>query len=333
VDVTTDLNNWIASVPDSSTLEFPSNSCYRIDETLFIRNRFDLTVEGNGATLKAMTIGDQNRKQLWFIGGGNLTVRDLTVIGANPYAGAWNDLAYNPDYAGQHGFTLSGVQGALLDNVQAYDVWGDLLHIDCSHPSEGVFIPSRSITMQNSRFERNGRQGVSIGCAEDVTITHNYIGDIRRALFDIEPASNVWPVHRISFVGNTTGPHRGNWLSNAGAGGQNVSDIYVGYNTGDHGYSEIVNPTNASARQNYVFEHNVFSDRFGVGVQAPNGGPGIINVTVRNNTGYCHTHVGVWIINAHHVRVHDNVFHDAPAALQADPTSTDYAEWNNKLTK
>ena len=40
---------------------------YRIDETLFIRNRFDLTVEGNGATLKAMTIGDQNRKQLWFI--------------------------------------------------------------------------------------------------------------------------------------------------------------------------------------------------------------------------------------------------------------------------
>src|SRR5438105_8924265 len=123
VDVTTDLNNWIASVPDSSTLEFPSNSCYRIDETLFIRNRFDLTVEGNGATLKAMTIGDQNRKQLWFIGGGNLTVRDLTVIGANPYAGAWNDLAYNPDYASQHVVTLPGGQAPLLDDAQAHAGW------------------------------------------------------------------------------------------------------------------------------------------------------------------------------------------------------------------
>ena len=332
VDVTPDLNTWIASVPGSSTLEFPSNSCYRIDETLLIRNRFDLTVEGNGATLKAMTIGDQNRKQLWFIGGGNLTVRDLTVIGANPYAGAWNDLAYNPDYAGQHGFALDGVQGAVLDHVKAHDVWGDLVRVGCSHPSEGVFVPSRNITIKNSRFERNGRQGISVDCAEDVSITNNYIGDIRRALFDIEPTSKVWPVHRIRFVGNTTGSHRGNWLSNAGAGGENVSDIYVGHNTGNHGYSEIVNPTNASARQNYLFEYNVFSDSFGVGVQAPSGGRGILNVIVRNNSGYNHTHVGVWIINAHHVQVYNNVFHDSPAALQADPSSSDYKEWNNRLT-
>ena len=47
-----------------------------------------VTIDGNGATLQAKTPGDQGRRHLWIQGGKNLVVRDLTVRGANPNAGA-----------------------------------------------------------------------------------------------------------------------------------------------------------------------------------------------------------------------------------------------------
>src|ERR1700730_15470159 len=48
-DVTPNLLAWIGSVPDGSVLQFARNGCYRIDGTLRIEGRDNLTFGGNGA--------------------------------------------------------------------------------------------------------------------------------------------------------------------------------------------------------------------------------------------------------------------------------------------
>ena len=45
-DVTAELVAFIASVPDGSTISFPAGARYRIEKSLIIEGRHDLTFEG-----------------------------------------------------------------------------------------------------------------------------------------------------------------------------------------------------------------------------------------------------------------------------------------------
>jgi len=227
VDVTGDLLAWIATVPNNATLVFPAGGCYRIDASLRIQDRWGLTFEGNGTTFRAVAEGDQARRHFWFWGGGNLVLRNLIVRGANPNAGTAEE-AYRADREFQHAFALQGVQGALLDQVQAYDVYGDFVYIGPDY--RGTFTWSRQVTVQKSRFERNGRQGIAIVAAEDVVIADNFIGGVRRATFNMEPTGTGWGARRVRIVRNTTGRGRLLWLSSSGRG-YNVNEIYIAENT------------------------------------------------------------------------------------------------------
>jgi hypothetical protein len=93
-DVSAELNAWVASVPDGSTLQFAPAGCYRVDRKLTVRDRNGLTFEGNGATFRAFTDGRElppsearTRSMFTFWQGSNLTVRNTIVRGANPHAG------------------------------------------------------------------------------------------------------------------------------------------------------------------------------------------------------------------------------------------------------
>jgi hypothetical protein len=230
VDVTGALNAWIDSVPDHVTLSFQPNACYRLDGTIRITARNGLTLEGNGATFKAGTDGDDERRQFWFVGGTDLTVRNVVVRGANPHAGVSAE-AWSPAHEWQHGFALNGVQRALLDGVQAYDVYGDFVYLGPTYSGQGnPSTPSRNITVRNSHFERNGRQGFGITGVEDVLISNNYMSDVRWDMFDLELNDNIDVASRVSIVGNTTGIGRLLWFGASGAEGS-VDHIYIAGNT------------------------------------------------------------------------------------------------------
>src|SRR5437016_570956 len=74
VDVAPALQSWIDSVPDNSTLSFAPKACFRIDEPVRVKQRHRMLLDGNGAALKAVTMGGRNRSQLVLAGGGDLTV-------------------------------------------------------------------------------------------------------------------------------------------------------------------------------------------------------------------------------------------------------------------
>ena len=206
-DVTSPLSKWIASVPDNSTLMLGKGACYRIEGSLTIANRRSLLFDGNGATLKATTRGTRIRVHVAIDNSENIIVRNLTVKGANPRAGAQSS-AYNPQFEAQHGFNLGGVRHVLLDNVQASDVYGDFVYISSSGQGKSRGQPSEHVAVVRSRFSRSGRQGIAITNARDVTIRGNEITDVARSMFDLEPNTERNAVRDIRIEQNTTGAGR-----------------------------------------------------------------------------------------------------------------------------
>lgn len=121
-DVTDAFNSWLANVPDGAVIALVPGGCYRSNGTILFNDKRNITVLGNGATIKAsgapacppstasngngycvvpknpdgrcptgavhITATGEcawpvNRAQLWFDRGGGLTVRDLTLQGSN----------------------------------------------------------------------------------------------------------------------------------------------------------------------------------------------------------------------------------------------------------
>ena len=324
VDVTDALASWIASVPDNSTLVLGRNACYRVDGTITVENRNRLLLDGNGATLKAVTTGNRTRGQLNLKSGSDLTVRALVVRGANPHAGA-STAAYVADLEAQHAFSVHGVANALLDHVQAYDTYGDFVYIG---PYDKT--ASTNVTVANSVFERSGRQGVSIADARGVTITANVIAGAARSLFDIEPFLKSQTVRDVHVDGNVTGAAVNFWLGNKGAAAD-IGAIEFSHNrmAAATGGLVLVFARRGDPRGPYTFSDNdliandAVSDEGAVGAFFFGRADGI---TVRDNTVRFpagHHMPAVELHAVHGATVTGNRFDGADRAIVADNLSSD----------
>jgi len=337
-DVTSALARWIASVPNGSILSFAPQGCYRIDRSLRIEGRWGLTFEGNGATFKAGTEGDLNRRHLWFVGGGNLRIRNVTVRGAHPSAGA-NAHSYHPDREGQAAFEFAGVHGAVLENSRAYDVYGDFVliwyDIRCPHPCPPSTF-SQNITIRNNRFERNGRHGVTVLAARDITIDGNYFGEIGFDGIDVEADGPRQRVDNLVIRRNKFGPV---WLLPLGFGGPApVTGVSITDNTMNVKAGTpvlLVDAPQGSQWSGFRIERNTFL----IG-SSPRGGIEFrrtTDVVVRGNvlamppSPWGSDMAVVKLFDAHTVRVTDNLIKgDFDTILWADPPSSDYSESGNK---
>jgi hypothetical protein len=314
-DVTAALATWIASVPDGSTLSFAKRGCYRIDETLAITNRQNLTFAGNGATLQAETEGDQGRRHLVFTGGGGIAIHDLTIRGANHAASA-TSAPYVAEKESQHAFSFQGVNGASLDHVRAFGVYGDFVYIGVGKDGRTW---SKDVSVTNSEFVGSGRQGISVIAATNVLIDHNTIEGVARSMFDIEPnAARDGAVH-VRITGNHTGLANNFFLASKGNGGGTISDITVTDNLADAATGNVmwVAGSGAKSRGPFVIERNLFHLR---GTAHDSNSQGAFyfsrctDVTVQANVAVFpegQNIPAVEIRNSQQVTVQDNVFTNA----------------------
>ena len=220
VDVTTPLANLIARLPAGATLNLRSGGCYRVDNTLYVRGKSRLTIEGNGAELRATTVGTSGRRHLWVIGGSGITIRNLAITGVNPNPGV-----YNGSYPFQHGVSLSGVNGARLEHLTITNVYGDFVYVGSSN---GTWSSNVSIT--GSQLWGAGRQGISITAGRGVVIDSNSIAKVGRSMFDLEPNVSTEGAVDVTISNNSTGNARNFWLADGGVG-LNVRNVVVTNNT------------------------------------------------------------------------------------------------------
>jgi hypothetical protein len=314
-DVTAELTTWIASVPDGSTLLFAKRACYRIDETLQVTNRQGLRFEGNGATFRADTDGDQGRRHLVFLGGGGIVVDDLTIRGANHAASATN-APYVADKESQHAFSFQGVNGATLDHVRALGVYGDFVYIGVGKDGQTW---SNDVKVTNSVFIGSGRQGISVIAAQNVVIDHNTIEGVARSMFDIEPNSPRDGALHVRITNNHTGTAGNFWLASKGSGTGTIADITVTNNVAENATGNVmwVAGSGMKSRGPFVIERNVFYLR---GTAHDSGSRGAFyfsrctDVTVRANIAEFPAGQdipAVEVRNSQQVTVEDNVFANA----------------------
>ncbi|WP_164821470.1 fibronectin type III domain-containing protein [Paenibacillus koleovorans] len=346
-DVTMELLDWINAVPDGSTLQFGPDACYQVEGSLYIRNRHNLVFDGNGATFQALTDGSgvaapapayahlwpRNRAHWLVDGGSSLTFRNMTVIGANPNAGA--HIGYVAALEQQPGFELDGVNGATVENTTVSDVYGDFVYVGGN---------AKNVVVQGNHFDRSGRMGIAITYGQYVTVSGNYIYNAGRSMIDLEPALAYQEIHHIKVTHNDIGPHRLTFFANKGAGG-NISDVEISYNevTGTD-INALVGIAEAR-RSNFKFNYNTGTGGFG----SPHGALVFHNIDgievignsqrVGGSLPGVHSGVAVQLIGSTDVEVRDNVFArlESPSLTQygpvtvisADGASSNYVHCNN----
>jgi hypothetical protein len=236
-NVTKAINQWMASVPDRSTLVFGWMACYRTERTLRLTDRIGLTLDGNGATFRRFELSPPELRyphsnRHWLVrGGSEITFKNLRVKGTNTVSdiGKPGFGSYLLDYEFEHALSIHGVNGIVVRNVFADAIWGDGLAF--AGGDQYAPEPSRNVHVIDFRVDRNGRQAITLsnidsGLFENVRILHS-----RRAGFDLEPPPGN--VYNIEIRGSYVNSHL-HAFSSAGRG--DVSDIEIHHNIVD-GYS------------------------------------------------------------------------------------------------
>jgi hypothetical protein len=212
-DVAAKLTAYIASVPDGSTITFPAGSRYRIESIVIVTNRKNLTIDGAGAEFFALTDGSsvppvgpndvklhwpRHRAHFLIVGGSGVTLRWLTIKGANPHPGP-DGAAWPVLYEGQHGVDFYGTANATLENCVISDTYGDFVYI--GHKATNTHV-------RGCMMARSGRQGISATNASGVFIDHNYVSEARCTTIDLETDDVSWHVTNVWVVSNTFGRSR-----------------------------------------------------------------------------------------------------------------------------
>jgi hypothetical protein len=245
-DATAELQALFDRTPDGGVVRLQAGADYRVEGTLVLNERHDLTIDGNGARIFATTTADRTRYHLRLVGGSDLVVQNLEVQGANPHAGD-DERGYIPELEAQHGISLDGVTNVELVGVNVHDTYGDLVYVSL-HPDDRRW--SQGVWIHDSVFARSGRQGIAVVGARDVVIEHNLLTDMRRATIDLEPSAASWGAENIHILENHVGP--GRLLFVAAGGNGPVNSVVVARNAlRGRGLSVHVVPPEGARRQRF----------------------------------------------------------------------------------
>jgi hypothetical protein len=236
-DVTAALNAFLASLAPGSTVAFKKGGRYRVEGTVVLDGASGVTLEGNGATLIAHTVGTNQpanraiargvrragrrgggavrptrlRTHLAIRGSANVVVRDLRIVGPNKSG------RYVPALEGQAGVTISGSTNVTLDQVTTRDIYGDAVYI-ANHSSD--------ITIRRCTVEHAGRQGVAVVGGQQVTIERCNFESVSRSVVDLEPNTRRGAASGVHIEHNRIGRY-GNFLVAGEGVGSSVGDVWL----------------------------------------------------------------------------------------------------------
>ena len=313
--------SFLSDVPDGSTIQFQPDSCYGQDGTIFVTDRKNLVIDGNGSTFRALTRGGPGRSNWEVRAGGNITFENMSLYGANPHAGVGVGC-YVAALEWQHGIDFEATQGGTVDNVNIYNVYGDFIEAQYdSRVAMAASQPSRNILVENSYFSGNGRMGLGLTDVIGFTMQDSYLTGVCWDAVDAEPDENAEYASDIKIVNNMFGPMNLAVFSNYGQGyDPHVGNITISGNTETGPLYTCESPIAVGQypgqyRSNYTITDNALLS----------GGNGILiagmdNSTIENNTVTytnegCNPPVGVDLSDSHNISIENNTFAGFPGGI------------------
>lgn len=189
-DVTAALTSFLGASPAGSVVCLAPGGRYRVDGQLHLLHRENLTIDGQGALIFAITASDVPRL-LIDKGGSGIVVRNLTIEGVSARDPAPDPGA--PAAEGNHGIAIGGASDVEIGpNVHISDVSGDGIYLAAGGMGSAIAWAD-TIRVHDSTIERVGRMGISItDGARNVDIERNRFDAIAKYVFDIEPNGHVF---------------------------------------------------------------------------------------------------------------------------------------------
>lgn len=233
VDVSAELNAWIASIPDGvegapTTALLAVDGCYRIDSRLNVENRSYIEFDGNGASLIRLDNSPGFDGMQWFVrSSDHIAFRNMTVEGSN--TAAFPSPGTYTDYEAQHLWTCWGCTDLLIEDVTGRNAWGDFVATAPDHQTLGQPMPGE-VTIQRSHFRNSGRMGVSVTAGEGFYIHNNVFEDVAWSVLDIEIESSEWSGRSIHMTGNIVGRVYHYLVASGGGFSLDVEDVLIANN-------------------------------------------------------------------------------------------------------
>ena len=342
VAVDAKISSWLATVPDNSTVQFGPGRCYGQDGTITLNGRTGLVIDGQGSEFRALTPGGSHRANWRFVGGRNLTVRNLAVRGSNPQG------LYDHAIEWQHGFAIEGVQGMTLSSVQARETWGDGVDLwhGASSPACGDDASSaRDVVIAGATIERIGRQGVAVVDAENITVQDSTIGPVAWSSVDIETDDDCEIARNVDILRNQFGANAYGVVASVGFGANpQVGDVTMTDNvqtvatSGCFGPVRILSPVVPAGqppvyRSGYTFTGNrLMGTRNGFEFRGVRNADVSSNTVALPPTTGCGRRNGVLLVDSHDVAIRSNSFSGANNVFIADTLSTGITSEGNTTT-
>ena len=231
-DVATALQTFVDGVPDGSTIVFQAGGTYSMSRGLVLDGRHDLVFWGNGATIQATGPATLLVSSAFLVqrGSQGITIRDLNLIGNNPDAGT--AAAYHQGLENQIGVAIYGSFDIEIANVTMERFYSDCVYIGADGPTW-----SERVSVHDSSCSLNGRQGVGIVAARDVTFERDHFDAISLFVVDIEPDLASEGATNVTLSDSSIGSYGlsssgTSWvLAAEGAAGSTVSHVAVSGNT------------------------------------------------------------------------------------------------------
>lgn len=292
-DDTASFGGWLLTVQNGTpgnptVVTLASDACYEINGTIWWRGPRDITIAGNGATIRQaepnpstpwVTVGGHNDPTVYpycgstdyedssysatttqpltlvVEGGCDITVSNLTISGDHTAGG---DPAPNSFYQPASFLTFYGTQRVLVDDVTETGPYGDWIEISGLHEAaaqDGNY-PSTDVTVRDSTFTDAGRTGISeTNGALRVLISKNTFTGAHLTLFDIEYDATVNKVIESDI---------------------NITDNTIHGEDGKSGYGDLLSAQTGSELTDVAFTNNTLTGQAQIKMKlAPNATGGV----------------------------------------------------------
>jgi hypothetical protein len=184
-DVTAELTAWIAAQPDGTTIEVPAGARYRINGTVAIRGKKNLTLTCPTGVKPVFTgeavEGIRERTQWYLDRCEDIRFHRIRTEGSN------RSYVYNVDLEAQSAWWIAGCKRVELDQCEAEWTYGDFVQVqggtikDVGHP------PAEDVWIHDCTSDHIGRIQLVTNSVRRLRFNRNRCRNQRRSFWDAEP--------------------------------------------------------------------------------------------------------------------------------------------------
>lgn len=199
----------IEGCPDGSTVLFPAGRSYTVGRKIEVKDRRDLTIDGNGSTFTSTADGTTTQavNGVWvLLRGSNVTLKNMTSVGSFDVPGPRSlaKLTAPRFTEAAMGYGLYGVDGARLVDVKALRVWGDGVTTGPDTYVDGSTADyTRNVHIERMHVETTGRHCWAPTSGENITIQDSVCKDAWYGGLDAELDDVAQPLRGHRYLRNT----------------------------------------------------------------------------------------------------------------------------------